>query len=112
MLLLGHEEIREFPHRPLCIGDGLLHNSDAALRLFDRPLKGLALFRDDHETLLADPLNSSFAGCPDQAPARSFDQMLERRNQLVPVPTRAPMSKLFRRADLEQRPDRMLESLF
>ena len=69
MLLLGHEEICELSHRTLGIGDGLLHNGDTSFRIFDWSLQCLALFRDDHEKLLADPLKSTFAGCLDQTPA-------------------------------------------
>jgi hypothetical protein len=56
MLLFGHEKVTELSHRTLCIANGLLHYGDTGLRLFDRSLKCLALFRDDHKKLLADPL--------------------------------------------------------
>ena len=112
MPLLGHEKICQFSHRAFRLRDSLFHERDTLLRLFDGPLQGLALFHDDGQKLLTKALKGAFTSCSNQASARAFDQSIERRYQLFPVPSGSAVLQPFCSTHLKKRPHRMLESLF
>src|ERR1017187_1165036 len=110
MPLLGHPEEFDLAHRAFGLSDGLSHRRDSSLRFLNRPFERLTFLGDDGQQLLAEALHPPFAGVPNELTTGTFNQAIERRKQLSPIPFRPAIFKALRGADFKDRAHAALQS--
>ena len=94
-LLLRHQQEIQLAHGAFRFADGLLHQLDAPFGFFDWPLKRSTVFIDDRQQLLAQALEASVAGGANEISARVFNEAMQTRQQLFPIPQRTAVFHPF-----------------